>query len=52
MKVKIFNEYGKNDFCRCIELIPSFTFCLYKNFKVESFRISWLGFTIGIYKKG
>jgi hypothetical protein len=50
MKPYIVNEFKKQKFwCRSIELIPSITINLYKDYKLESIRFSWLGFTIGFH---
>lgn len=34
---------------RNFDIIPSFLICLWDNYTFESFRISWLGFMLGIY---
>jgi hypothetical protein len=43
------NEFKKKTiWSRSIEVIPSLTLNLYQNYKIESIRFSWLGFTIGL----
>lgn len=39
---------NKTLWCRNIEILPSLSLSLYENYNIESIRLSWLGFTIGI----
>jgi hypothetical protein len=49
MKLYLFNDYKKHTvFGRSIEIIPSLSMHFYENWRFESVRLSWLGFTIGI----
>ena len=50
MKIYTEHDYKKKTLLlRSFDLIPSICINLYPNYKFESIRFSWLGFTIGVY---
>ena len=51
MRLYTGHEFEKKTiWCRNIEILPSISLNLYENYKIESIRFSWLGFTVGISK--
>ncbi len=51
MKIYTGSEYKKGvGTLRSIDITPSLNLNLYDDYSFESVRLSWLGFTIGVYK--